>query len=520
MRLHPFSVLYQLLAGRGWNVMNFILSILLIAPFLVTPGSENGSYRRLLFAIAGIIFIYVMYVIWEVLYYYFFQYDLTDNHIQIRSGVFFRTEREIPLHRIQNVDINRGILQRLLGLSELRIETAGGTDTELVLQCVSDERGIRLREQLRRHRRTGSEEPQSQEEKSGGARPSFRYRLSGESYVLLCLFSLNRGVFSWFLFSIPVVLIFGLQLMPGVFLGGQFVLLLFVLLFFLFSTFAGWSAAALMTFSKYYDFSLSILGNSLQFERGLLNRRSGSIPLGKIQKLIIQENLFMRWFGFCSLEVITAGYGPGESSNREAVIPLARKPEALRVARRITSFPPLQLDHAPVRTRYRYAFQHTFLILITTAAMFLVFLVTGLNTHPIAPVRFLWLLPLSLLPGAPLTAYLKWYHLGVQLMEEYCVFRRGFWNRSTTIVPYYRVQTTISSQSIVQKYWNLRSLVVDTAGSYGLIRQDANATDFDENTISDMESTVRSRFRRSLAEHRKQQLTNRKPSRENTDASR
>jgi len=150
-----------------------------------------------------------------------------------------------------------------------------------------------------------------------------------------------------------------------------------------------------------------------------------------------------------------------------------------------------------------------FLVLLSTAALFVVFIGTGLITHPIPIVRFLWLLPVSLLPGTPISAYLKWYHLGVQLMEEYCVFRRGFWNRSTTIVPYYRVQTTISSQSLIQKYWNLRSLVVDTAGSYGLVRQDATAPDFDEKTINEIASSVRFRFRRSLAEHRKQQLNDR-----------
>jgi putative membrane protein len=507
MKLHPLSILYQILAGRGWKVMNFILSILLIAPFLFAPGRENGSITGLLIGAGIIVGIYVSYVTWEVLYYQFFRYDIRDEHIHISSGVFFRREREIPLHRIQNVDVNRGFIQRLLGLSELRLESAGGNETEVVLECVSRQRGEELRDQLRRIR---SNQERTVEEDIDqdvtDETPSLEFKLSGESYFLLCVLSLNRGVLSWFVFTIPVLMVIALQQLPGAFPGGGIILFLMATFFALIALLSAWGIAAVTTFARYYDFTLLKFDDALRFQRGLIARRSGSIPLDKIQKLIIRENVFMRMFGFASLEVETAGYGPGESTAREAVIPLARRDYVLKLARRIESFPELQFQRPPKRTQYRYAWRYACMVVLLTIACFASFELTGIRSHPSVIVQNLWLLPMTLLPGSPLGAYFTWYHIGYQVMNDHCVMRYGFWNRTTMLVPFYRVQTTISSQSIFQKFWDLRTLTVDTAGSYGLVRENATAFDIDANAARALERDIRSRFRISLAKHRKKSL--------------
>ncbi len=507
MKLHPLSILYQILVGRGWRVMKFILSILLIAPFLFAPDRQNGSITGLLIAAAIIVAIYVSYVTWEILYYQLFQYEIQDEHIHISSGVFFRREREIPLHRIQNVDVNRGFLQRLLGLSELRLESAGGDETEVVLECVSEHRGIELRDQLRRIRSNQEQSDQiDREQDVNEETPSLKYQLSSESYFLLCVLSLNRAVLSWFIFTIPVLLMIGVQRLPEV-IPGEGVILLFMTTFFaLVAVLSAWAIAAATTFAKYYGFELLKFGDSLRFQRGLIARRSGSIPLDKIQKLIIRENLFMRLFGFASLEVETAGYGPGESTNREAVLPLARREDVLKIARRIESFPKLSFHRPPKRTRYRYAWRYAGAMILLTLLSFVAFEYSNIRSHWSVIVQNLWLLPLSLLPGSLISAYLTWYHIGYQVLDDHCAVRYGFWNRTTMLVPYYRVQTTISSQSIFQKFWDLRTLTVDTAGSYGLVRENATAYDLDDHLAKELEQEIRTRFRSSLARYRKDRL--------------
>lgn len=66
---------------------------------------------------------------WAKLTYHFYRYELKDAGFRKESGVIIKKYVTIPYDRIQNVDINRGILARMLGLSDLHIQTAGASAT-------------------------------------------------------------------------------------------------------------------------------------------------------------------------------------------------------------------------------------------------------------------------------------------------------------------------------------------------------------------------------------------------------
>lgn len=65
--------------------------------------------------------------LWAKLSYHFYRYEVTELGFKKESGVIWKKYATIPFNRIQNVDINRGILARLLGLSDLLIQTAGNS---------------------------------------------------------------------------------------------------------------------------------------------------------------------------------------------------------------------------------------------------------------------------------------------------------------------------------------------------------------------------------------------------------
>src|SRR3972149_3397417 len=67
--------------------------------------------------------------VWAKLTYYFYRYELTDAGFRKELGVIYKKYVTIPYDRIQNVDIYRGILARILGLSDLNIQTAGMSAT-------------------------------------------------------------------------------------------------------------------------------------------------------------------------------------------------------------------------------------------------------------------------------------------------------------------------------------------------------------------------------------------------------
>ncbi|TSC68995.1 MAG: putative membrane protein [Parcubacteria group bacterium Gr01-1014_66] len=69
----------------------------------------------------------VFFFVWAKLTYRFYRYELTDAGFRKELGVIYKKYVTIPYDRIQNVDIYRGILARILGLSDLNIQTAGAS---------------------------------------------------------------------------------------------------------------------------------------------------------------------------------------------------------------------------------------------------------------------------------------------------------------------------------------------------------------------------------------------------------
>lgn len=53
-------------------------------------------------------------------------YVVTDRSLRIREGIFHLREMTVTFANIQNISISQGPVQRLLGITDLRVDTAGG----------------------------------------------------------------------------------------------------------------------------------------------------------------------------------------------------------------------------------------------------------------------------------------------------------------------------------------------------------------------------------------------------------
>ncbi|UZE93010.1 MAG: PH domain-containing protein [Candidatus Nealsonbacteria bacterium] len=128
-KLHPKAVwLFFFQFFFAFGIFGFLLAIFFIVPFLITIqkaiSQEVFALPRewlILFFLLYIIFCYI----WAKLTYRFWRYELTEDAIKIEKGVIWKKYISIPYERVQNVDIYRGVFARLLGLSNLQIQTAG-----------------------------------------------------------------------------------------------------------------------------------------------------------------------------------------------------------------------------------------------------------------------------------------------------------------------------------------------------------------------------------------------------------
>ena len=90
---------------------------------------------------------------WAKLYYNSYKFELADEAFKRERGVIWKKYTSIPYERIQNIDIYRGLLDRILGLSDLEIQTAGYSASGAMrpegrLIALSKERAEEIQEEL------------------------------------------------------------------------------------------------------------------------------------------------------------------------------------------------------------------------------------------------------------------------------------------------------------------------------------------------------------------------------------
>jgi uncharacterized membrane protein YdbT with pleckstrin-like domain len=103
----------------------------------------------------GIILFFALSEIYSRLAYKNWKYELTSHEIKLERGIIWKRYSAIPYERVQNVDISRGILARIIGFSTLDVQTAGyhysgrsGAISEGHIPAVSVEGAEKIREFL------------------------------------------------------------------------------------------------------------------------------------------------------------------------------------------------------------------------------------------------------------------------------------------------------------------------------------------------------------------------------------
>jgi putative membrane protein len=487
MKLDPLSIPYR----AGESVIR--LAWVLVIAFIGTPGLSGPTGIGLL-----VVGWFVIALAYQLIYYQRFDYELTEDTLDIASGVVSRRQREIPIRRVQNVDISRNVVQRVLGLSRINLETAGGSSTEASLRYVSTVEARRLQSEIARLKRgetEGEETPESAAERE-------LFAITPKELGLLGVIGIDLRLLGFVTVILPVVFPsvqrrFGDPFQdPLLALATTAPLVAIAIV----AVTAAISGAIAVT--NYYDFHLSRRGDELLYERGLLQRFSGSIPLEKVQTLAVSENVIARRLGYASLAVETAGYAPGDAGSQSA-IPLADRARVLSLAQSVEAFDDLEFERPPKRARERYVIRYAIVVALFVGIAYAVDRWTGLT--------FAWYAIAGLLAVVPVAAHLKWVNLGYDVQDEYVVLQEGFWTRTITVVPYYRVQTVVDSQSVFQRRRRLATVVVDTAGTSGLTSGQPRALDIDAETARALRETVADRLQAALArrreERRRERLT-------------
>jgi putative membrane protein len=143
-RMHPVTPLL-----RGWKI---IAAVLIIASTQFT-GDIRGAARLLggdgwVVVLGGFVVIALLAVAWSFVSWRVTRYAVTDEAVHLRQGIVFRQQRQARLDRLQAIDVVQPLLARLVGLSELRLEVAGGSGSRVSLAFLREAEADALRAEL------------------------------------------------------------------------------------------------------------------------------------------------------------------------------------------------------------------------------------------------------------------------------------------------------------------------------------------------------------------------------------
>lgn len=169
-QLHPRAIWLFFLSGSLTSIIGTLPIIYLFFVFLdimevakKTPGIWVPGIPSPLHLIWIVLLIIIVKYIWAYLTWKFYKYELREDGFRKEHGVIWKKYVSIPYSRIQNVDVYRGILARLLGLSDIQVQTAGGITmgsygafSEGRLPGIAKEEAELLRDELIRRARVGS----------------------------------------------------------------------------------------------------------------------------------------------------------------------------------------------------------------------------------------------------------------------------------------------------------------------------------------------------------------------------
>lgn len=302
-RLHPLTPLL-----KGWGYL--VAAIAFAAQDSLRAG--EFSYGLLIAAGVAVIGGLAATVSW-----WFTRYGFDGDALRIDSGILNRTTRRVKMDRLQSVDIDRPLAARLFGLSQLKMELAGGSDSDATLAYLPMNDAAALRaELLARAAGLDAETPEAPE------RPVYKVVLRDLVWSTILSGTFVIGVLVVIGLGVAFIVAPSPAEVAGVVLSTMVPGLIAI------------GAALWNQLGRNFDFTLAESPDGYRIRKGLLDTRAQTVPPGRVQGVALVQPLLWRLRGWVKLDVDVAGYagaGADEQQRASTLLPVATYDEALSV---------------------------------------------------------------------------------------------------------------------------------------------------------------------------------------------
>jgi putative membrane protein len=420
----------------------------LIAPLVIAI--VKFDQKILIYCGIGVLVIIVISCVFSYLSYrrFTFYLDLQQQEFVINKGIFNRTQLTVQLDKIQQVNINQNLLQKIIGVYGLHIDTAGSDAQEVSIAAIDEDLAHNLREHLLSGKinETGSNEASTENVLQKDAPLlqvnfftllkvgltsnygssialliAFLYPLYHNAKELLSAFDLEdrvdtviESLFS--LFSLAII-------------AGALLLLLLTI-------------NVIRTLVKFFDFQISKHQRSLLIAAGLFSRKNTLLGPQKVQITTYKQNYFQKKMNLLNMDLKQAaqGHSPkGEeikSANLEVPGCNTRERDEILI---------MILGKLPGKSKtfepnWRFLNLPIFFKVVLPIAIFFIFWANIPAMHAYYPLSIVY----ALVAVHIIYISYKRHHLRVD--QEFIIKRSGIWDIEHEIIFPHKIQAITTSQ--------------------------------------------------------------------------
>ncbi|HVA02434.1 MAG TPA: PH domain-containing protein [Acidimicrobiales bacterium] len=334
-RLHPLSPVVR--GARGLVPLVVLVGFSTINRGNHAHGVGPQDLVWLVLVVVGVVF--------GVVHWLVTRWAFDGATLRIETGLVRRDSQQLPVARIQAVDLVEPFVARVFGLAELRIRVAGAKSAHH-LSYLSAPVAADLRARLlATHHGLDQSVPEPGEHPVAVVPPG---RLLGS--VLVSASTAGAVVFVAALIAVTTV-----STTAAAALAGSLLVYL-----------VGIGQGIWRRFNEQYRFTVAVAPDGIRVRRGLLSTVSETIPIRRVQAVRQIEPLWWRLFGWCRLEVDLAGVpGHGRTGGTgrvtKSLLPVGSHQTADYLRRVVVGPIEPPRSRAPTRARLKAPLSYHFL---------------------------------------------------------------------------------------------------------------------------------------------------------------
>ena len=395
-----------------------------------------------------------------------FYLDKENGEFIISEGILNKTKTIIQLDKIQQVDINQSLIQRLIGVYELNVDTAGSAKKEGKIKAISHSLALALkRSLLESDKKTAvlSEEQVTSETES----------VEKGSFIKISFLSLLKvGITSNYVKTLGLILAFFMTvyensknfLAESEFKEEQFdayvaersvissIVLFFIVIFALVLI-----INLLRVVFKYFDYKVAKQNGSLLLTFGLLSTKNTIVKPEKVQITTITSNYFQKKMNILEIKIKQATSSDKENSKTVIEIPGCNKAEKEAIFDLL--FGKIPQKGVVLKPNYRKLVFSIFLSMVIPVIAFFTF------AKYIQPSFFdygygvlLYLLFVGVI------VYFGYQNNRLYINDDFIIKQVGAWDIDNMIIEPSKIQAITTSQLFWHKKADIGSIIIHTAG--------------------------------------------------------